>query len=52
MYSIKQGDVRIRAVEILKLRGSSHESRIVPFKITEKGIQVFPTQSILTAGEV
>ena len=52
LYSIKQGDVRIRAVEILKLRGSSHEGRIVPFKITEKGIQVFPTQSILAAGEV
>lgn len=47
MYNLKQGDVRVRAVEILKMRGSKHKEKIVPFKITDKGIEVYPDQSIL-----
>lgn len=47
LYNLKQGDVRVRAVEILKLRGVKHKEKIVPFKITDKGIEVYPDQSIL-----
>ncbi|MBI2084466.1 MAG: Flp pilus assembly complex ATPase component TadA [Candidatus Aenigmarchaeota archaeon] len=47
LYNIKQGDIRARAVEILKMRGTRHKEKIVPFKITDKGIEVYPDQSIL-----
>ena len=47
LYNLKQGDIRIRAVEILKMRGTVHKEKIVPFKITDKGIEVYPDQSIL-----
>jgi len=47
LYNLKQGDIRVRAVEILKLRGTVHKEKIVPFKITSKGIEVYPNQSIL-----
>lgn len=49
LYNIKSGDTRIRALEILKLRGTKHEEKIVPFQITDKGVVVYPRQSILTA---
>ena len=49
LYNIKRGDVRTRAVEILKLRGSAHEQKIVPFKITERGIVVYPKQEVFTS---
>jgi len=46
LYNIKHGNLRLRAVEVLKLRGSKHEERIVPFKITDKGIVVYPKQEL------
>ncbi len=47
LYNLKQGDVRVRALEILKMRGTKHKEKIVPFKITDKGVEVYPEQSIL-----
>jgi KaiC/GvpD/RAD55 family RecA-like ATPase len=49
-YYIKHGNVRERAVEILKLRGTKHQERISAFQITEHGIVVYPEQEIF--GEV
>jgi len=49
LYNIKHGDSRTRALEVLKLRGTKHEEKIVPFQITDKGIVVYPKQSILAA---
>ena len=49
LYNLKHGDSRIRALEVLKLRGTKHEEKIVPFNITDRGIIVYPNQSVLTA---
>lgn len=46
LYNLKHGNVRERAIEILKLRGASHQKKIVAFEIEEKGLQVYPSQEI------
>ncbi|HLG24362.1 MAG TPA: ATPase domain-containing protein [Candidatus Nanoarchaeia archaeon] len=46
-YNIRKGNVRVSAVEIVKLRGSSHKKKIVPFSIISgKGIEVYPQENI------
>jgi len=48
MYNLRMGDVRINALEVLKLRGSKIKKKIVPFRIMGgKGIQVYPNEAIL-----
>jgi KaiC/GvpD/RAD55 family RecA-like ATPase len=42
LYNIRKENVRVRAVEILKSRGMSHETKLVPFEITKTGIVVHP----------
>ena len=42
LYNYKAGVERIRAVEIVKMRGSSHSSHIVPLCITKHGLTVSP----------
>jgi KaiC/GvpD/RAD55 family RecA-like ATPase len=50
MYNFKARDTRARAIEILKLRGTKHERKIVPFTIGESGIEVFPNERIYEIG--
>jgi len=50
LYSIKRGNVREKAIEVLKLRGAGHEKRIVAFQITDKGVVVYPEQEVF--GEI
>ena len=45
-YYVKVRDTRLRAVEILKLRGAKHVNKIVPLHITNKGLEVFPGERI------
>ncbi len=45
-YYLKKKGSRIRAVEILKLRGANHRSEIVPFSITGSGLEVYPEDHI------
>ena len=48
-YNMKKGNSRISAVEVFKLRGTSHKKKIVPFNfIAGKGIEVYPLQEIFT----
>jgi len=42
LYNIKKENTRIRALEVLKVRGMEHERKLVPFEITKKGIVVYP----------
>ncbi len=43
LYNEKISDtLRSRPIEVLKLRGSKHSSRIHPMRITEVGVRVFP----------
>lgn len=42
LYNLRKENVRVRALEVLKVRGVQHETRLVPYEITEKGIVVYP----------
>jgi len=46
LYYVRKGDIRNRALEILKLRGSKHASRIFPMKITDTGVVIFPDEAV------
>ncbi|MCS7122302.1 MAG: circadian clock protein KaiC [Archaeoglobaceae archaeon] len=46
LYYSKVENTRIRALEIFKMRGSSHSRKIHPFEITEKGIVVYPKEEV------
>lgn len=49
MYNLKIGDTRVRAIEVLKMRGIEHEMRISPFKITREGIKIFTEEEVFGA---
>lgn len=44
IYSIRKGDVREMAIEIVKMRGTAHSKKLAPLKITKEGIVVYPEQ--------
>ena len=48
-YNIRQKSVRLNALEILKIRGTEHQKKIVPFKIlSNQGITVYPREEVFT----
>lgn len=48
-YNIRQKNIRMNALEILKIRGTSHQKKIVPFKIiSDQGIVVYPKEEVFT----
>ena len=46
LYNIRKGIVRQRALEILKLRCSNHVKKLVPYQITNNGIELFPEAEV------
>ncbi len=46
LYNIRRGTIRENAIEILKMRGTKHQKKIVAFQITDKGIVVYPEQEV------
>lgn len=46
LYNIRRGTIRENAIEILKMRGTRHQKKIVAFQITNKGIVVYPEQEV------
>jgi KaiC/GvpD/RAD55 family RecA-like ATPase len=46
LYNMRVGDSRVRAIEVLKLRGAKHLRKLVPLEITEKGIVIFPEEKV------
>ncbi|MEM4389631.1 MAG: ATPase domain-containing protein [Candidatus Micrarchaeia archaeon] len=46
IHTIRKGDVRDSALEVVKLRGTEHVKRLVPLKITKTGIVVYPNQPV------
>ena len=46
LYSIGREDRRIRALEIFKMRGTSHSRDLVPFKVTPSGIKVYVGEKV------
>lgn len=45
MYNIRRENARHRALEVLKMRGTNHMTKIVPFMI-QNGIMVLPKQKL------
>jgi KaiC/GvpD/RAD55 family RecA-like ATPase len=48
LHNIKQREEKVRAVEILKMRGVNHSVKLHPFKITAKGIVIYPKEKVFT----
>lgn len=47
LYNIRRGDMRVNALEVLKMRGAKFQKKIVPMEIlSRKGIVVYPTESV------
>jgi hemerythrin-like metal-binding protein len=46
LYNFKVGDVREKAIEVLKMRGEKHKRKIVAMQITENGVIVYPEQEV------
>jgi KaiC/GvpD/RAD55 family RecA-like ATPase len=46
LYYARQQDMKVRALEILKMRGTKHSDKICPFKFGDNGIVVFPKDSV------
>jgi KaiC/GvpD/RAD55 family RecA-like ATPase len=46
LHTIKQAEERIRAIEVIKMRGVNHSTKLHPFKITDKGIVVYPGERV------
>lgn len=49
LYSIKNGNVRENAIEILKMRGENHDRQMVAMRITEEGMKVYPDQEVFSS---
>ncbi len=47
LYNLERGSSRVRALEIYKMRGTSHSQNLVPMKITADGVKVYPTEKVL-----
>lgn len=45
-YHLRKDDLRIRALEVLKMRDSAHVEHIIPFKFSTSGIEVHPHEKI------
>ncbi len=44
LYNLPRKNERVRALEIIKMRGTSHSQTIYPFQITGEGIRVIPEE--------
>ncbi len=47
LYNLQKGDVRLNALEVLKMRGVTFKKKLVPFRIIAgKGIEVYPDENV------
>jgi len=46
LYNIRRGQLRRRAIEIVKLRGSGHVTELVPYRIGPEGITIMVGEKI------
>ncbi|MFH1447670.1 MAG: ATPase domain-containing protein [Candidatus Micrarchaeota archaeon] len=46
LYNVRRKDYRERALEVIKMRGVIHETKICPMRIGETGIEVYPNQQL------
>jgi len=46
LYNVRKGDIRERSLEVFKMRGTHHAAKIFPMKIDNKGIVIFPEETV------
>ncbi|MEM3400063.1 MAG: ATPase domain-containing protein [Candidatus Micrarchaeia archaeon] len=46
LYNFPREESRIRALEVLKMRGARHVGKLVPLKFTNSGLRVFPGEKV------
>ncbi len=46
LYNIQKRDIRLNAIEVLKMRYGKHQKKTVFMEITEKGIRVHPEKQV------
>ena len=46
LYDIRKKDLRQNGLEILKARWTAHSKKLVPYKMTDKGLEMFPREEI------
>ena len=46
LYNMKKADVRTRALEVYKMRGSKHLQKTFPLEISDRGVIIYPEQSV------
>ena len=46
LYNIRKGNTRIRALEVIKLRGTAFEQKICPVRFRPNGIVVYPSEQV------
>lgn len=46
LYNFPKGDKRIRAIEVVKMRGSKHSQNLAPLIFNENGIEVYPKEKV------
>ena len=48
-YNIRKGNIRVNAVEVIKVRGAAHKKKVVPFSmVPRKGIEIYPLEELFT----
>lgn len=48
IYNTKKGSKRVRGLEVLKMRGRKHSDKICLMEMTDKGIVVYPEESLFS----
>jgi len=48
LHVLRTGGTRVKAIEILKMRGVKHDETMHPYEIKEKGIVVHPAESVMS----
>ena len=46
LYNVRKGDIRERSLEVFKMRGTKHSAKIYPMKITNKGMIIYPDETV------
>jgi len=49
IYNVRRKNIRESAIEVLKMRGETHQKNIVSMQITDRGIEVFPEEEVSLA---
>jgi len=50
LYLVKQESSFVQGIAVRKMRGSDHDRKIRPYKITKKGVVVYPDEMMFSGG--